>query len=274
MFEKLNPKPLLPTRVARLEELLLVKTTYTTLQPEKLANYVLNSYGFYKKQEKFPFDIWNVDNQAIMHLYRAGIKQRRQSHIQNVNHTWWRPKSGRKSSGRTGFVYKPQSAQEERTSAIKSDVTDQTDGSVNVEPLKRIQTLAESVRNDSIRPDEVQPILRDLSREMIHAIIGGSEEKSAKFLEILEQHQQATVIEGEIQSSISEPDYVEQTNRENSVLSETSAKELAEVFLNNLTDNVSVYLEDILDQLLQNNDDDDDDNDNDQSETNHDQHKK
>ncbi|VDP68301.1 unnamed protein product, partial [Schistosoma mattheei] len=52
---------------------------------------------------------------------------------------------------------------------------------------------------------------------------------------------------------IFEPNYTEQVNRQNSILSEISAKELAEVFLNDLTDNVSVYLEDILDELLQNN---------------------
>lgn len=56
---------------------------------------------------------------------------------------------------------------------------------------------------------------------------------------------------------ISEPNYGEQVNRQNSILSEISAKELAEVFLNDLTDNVSVYLEDILDELLQNNNNDD-----------------
>lgn len=53
MFENLNPKPLLPTRVARLEELLLGKTTYS-LQPVTdkklyliivvLFNFILNIY--------------------------------------------------------------------------------------------------------------------------------------------------------------------------------------------------------------------------------------
>ncbi|KAH9585299.1 hypothetical protein MS3_00006613 [Schistosoma haematobium] len=256
MFENLNPKPLLPTRVARLEELLLGKTTYS-LQPEKFVNYVLNSYGFYKKQETFPFDIWNIDNQAIMHLYRAGIKQRRQLHIQNVKHTWWRPKSVRRSSGRIGYTYKPQSAQEKVISSIKSEITDQTESSIDFEPIRRIQTLAENVRDESISLDEVRPILRNISQEMVHGVIEGSEERSSKFLEILEQNQQVTLIGEEMKSNISEPNYGEQVNRQNSILSEISAKELAEVFLNDLTDNVSVYLEDILDELLQNNNNDD-----------------
>ncbi|CAH8514027.1 unnamed protein product [Schistosoma rodhaini] len=253
MLKNLNPKPLLPTRIARLEELLLGKTTYS-LQPEKLVNYVLNSYGFYKKQETFPFDIWNIDNQAVMHLYRAGIKQRRQLHIQSVKHTWWRPKSVRKSSGRTGYTYKPQSvAQEKVISSTKSEITDQTESSANFEPIKRIQTLVENVRDESISLDEVRPILRNISQEMVQGVIEGSEEKSSKFLEIIEQNQQVILSEEEMKSNILESNNTEQNTRQNSVLNEVSSKELAELFLNDLTDNVSVYLEDILDELLQNN---------------------
>uniref|UniRef100_A0A5K4ERF3 DUF4065 domain-containing protein n=1 Tax=Schistosoma mansoni TaxID=6183 RepID=A0A5K4ERF3_SCHMA len=255
MIENLNPKPLLPTRIARLEELLLGKTTYS-LQPEKLVNYVLNSYGFYKKQETFPFNIWSIDNQAVMHLYRAGIKQRRHLHIQSVKHTWWRPKSVRKSSGRTGYTYKPQSAQEKVISSTKSEITDQTESSVDFEPIKRIQTLVENVRDESISLDEVRPILRNISQEMVQGVIEGSEEKSSKFLEIIEQNQQVTLSEEEMKSNILESSNTEQNTRQNSVLNELSAKELAELFLNDLTDNVSVYLEDILDELLQNNNDD------------------
>ncbi|VDP20376.1 unnamed protein product [Schistosoma margrebowiei] len=152
-------------------------------------------------------------------------------------------------------------AQEKVISSTKSESTDPTESSINFEPIRRIQTLAENVRDESISLDEVRPILRNISQEMVHGVIEGSEEKSSKFLEILEQNQQVTLIGEEMKSNISESSYTEQVNRQNSILSEISAKELAEVFLNDLTDNVSVYLEDILDELIQNNSNNNDNND-------------
>ncbi|KAH8861395.1 hypothetical protein KSF78_0007487 [Schistosoma japonicum] len=250
MIKESIPKPLPPTRIARLEQLILNKKTYL-LQQEKFTNYILNSYGFYKEQEKLPFDIWNMDNQAILHLYRAGIKHRRQLHVRSAKYTRWRTKSVRKSAKRTSYAYKPQS-ENIGISSTKPEITDQTVSSTNIEPIKRIQSLAESVRDESISLDEVQPELYNISQEMVNRIIDGSEEKSSKFMEILEQQQQVVDPDDEVKSNLLDSNYVEQISRQSSVLSEISAKELAEAFLNNLTDNVSVYLEDILDDLLQN----------------------
>ncbi|KAK4469718.1 hypothetical protein MN116_007242 [Schistosoma mekongi] len=262
MIKESIPKPLLPTRIARLEQLIVNKKTYL-LQQEKLTNYILNSYGFYKKQEKLPFDIWNMDNQAILHLYRSGIKHRRQLHVRSAKYTSWRPISVRKSAKRTTYAYKPQSGNIV-TSSVKPEITDQTDSSTNIEPIKRIQSLAESVRDESISLDEVQPELHIISQEMVNGIIDGGEEKSSTFMKILEQHQQPVVDVGdEVESNVLDTNYVEQISRRSSVLSDTSGKELAEAFLNNLTDNISIYLEDILDDLLQN------DNNDLQFETNH-----
>ncbi|VDP97252.1 unnamed protein product [Trichobilharzia regenti] len=116
---------------------------------------------------------------------------------------------------------------------------DQIDGSYHSEPIKRIQSLAENVRDEIISLEEV---------------IEGSEEKLLKFVELVERQQEQLenipdTIE-EIKTIASIANFTEPISRQNSKLSEISAQELSQAFLDNLTDNVSVYLEDILDEVL------------------------
>nr|CAH8839737.1 unnamed protein product [Trichobilharzia regenti] len=189
--------------------------------------------------------------------HSASVRNRRQLHIRSVKHTYWGPKSGRKSSKKTAYVYRQHSGKQKTFSSGASEIRkseDQIDGSYHSEPIKRIQSLAENVRDEIISLEEVKPILHDIAQEMVQGVIEGSEEKLLKFVELVERQQEQLenipdTIE-EIKTIASIANFTEPISRQNSKLSEISAQELSQAFLDNLTDNVSVYLEDILDEVL------------------------
>ncbi|CAH8523163.1 unnamed protein product [Heterobilharzia americana] len=196
----------------------------------------------------------------MIHLYRASVRNRRQMHIRSVKHTWWRPKSGRRSAKRSSYKYKHQIGKEKTSLSGGSEspeAQEQADEISQNEPIKKIQSLAEDVRDEKVSLEEIQPILYDIAKEMVQGIIQGSEEKILKFMELLEQDQdQISKISDSVdyvKPSVSFCESVEIISRQSSKLSETSAQELTQAFINNLTENVSVYLEDILDELLVNN---------------------
>ncbi|TPP58197.1 hypothetical protein FGIG_03776 [Fasciola gigantica] len=187
-----QPSKIRPDRLERLEKLL--RGVSVNPSPDILLDHIFSYYGFHRRRnESAMYNAWEIDNPAILHLYRHSQRNYRQTFVLHLTHSTRQKKGISRTRDQGYFVYAPQLD----TSRLETELTkdpsfdnsprnsSMSKGSradaKEVKVMERVVDLAKDIQGHTVQSEAIKSRLREIAEQMINEIIENSEERLQGF---------------------------------------------------------------------------------------------